>query len=160
MRWSFVGVLAPVAVTLLSGVLFAQDEGIISGGGAEGGRPRQLDQLGHTLEVVVFLEDEPRNGMEVTLTCDPVEGGRHRPCGPPGEGVTDDDGRVSLGGLQPGAYDVLVRMRDSDIECEKTEWTGNVDVIYSYHEYLMPISCSDDPDPKRTRRQGNISWAP
>lgn len=145
MRWSFLGVLALAAGTLLSGEAFAQGGGSASGRVAEGG---------HALRGVVTLDRDPLSNMlvELTLACGPLPTEGRERCDDPRRAFTDEEGRYSIEGLAAGTYDLLVKCPDSDRRFQ-TDVTSTSESELILDCYVVPPPLIP---PKFT---GKIQWA-
>lgn len=145
MRWSFLGVLALAAGTLLSAGAFAQ------GGGSASGR---VADVGHVLRGVVTLDREPLSNMvvELTLACDPLPTEGRERCDDPRRAFTDEEGRYSIEGLAAGTYDLLVKCPDSDRRFQ-TDVTSTSESELILDCYVVPPPLIP---PKFT---GKIQWA-
>lgn len=150
MRWSFLGVLALAAGTLLSGEAFAQGGGSASGRVAEGG---------HALRGVVTLDRDPLSNMlvELTLACGPPQAEGRERCGHPRRAFTDEEGRILIDGLAAGTYDVLVKCPDSD---ERFQTDVGVTLNSDSSESDFILDCHvPPPSPPPPPVQGKIWWA-
>lgn len=152
-RWSFLGVLALSAGTLLSAGAFAQGVGSTSG---------RVADVGHVLRGVVTLDRVPLSNVvvELTLACDPLQAEGRERCGHPRRAFTDEEGRLLIEGLAAGTHDVLVKCPDSDERFRTDVGVTSTLESDSTSESDFILDChAPPPIPPSPPIRGKIRWA-